>query len=149
MDIKVKRAFVNDWETYLLMINEWSDEKKDVLNIDNVKNYFCEVLIGHVLFICFIDSVPAGFIICMNGIKSWNGTKTLREDSVFIRQEYRRLGVASALMNKAKEYAIDNGIKTFIGIASSFGSNDIDSAKIFFEKNGFNCIGYLMMNSME
>ena len=61
---------------------------------------------GFPVFAAFVDGEYAGYVVCrVDGEVVWVG-------SIFVKEKYRRLGIASALHSKAEEIAASYGEDT-------------------------------------
>ena len=116
------------------------DEKKYNSNISddvNINNFYPNIYNkdNNKLFIAIDDNNIIGYIyvklISTDGI---DNNKELLIDALYIEEDYRNKGIATSLINKVKEYSINNNIK-YISI------NVLDKnikAKNLYNKLGFN-----------
>ena len=96
---------------------------------EDAKNYF---LSDHYKkYVCFVNEEIAGWCVLEKSsdrlIITW----------IFVREEYRKQGIGTQLMNKIKSYAQELGVR---GISVNTGSNTTWARK-FYEKNGFEEVG--------
>lgn len=77
------------------------------------------------------------FLVALNEAGEIIGFTSIRKDgylhSMFVHKDYQRRGVASFLLSKAEEYAIENQIETIT-------SEVCITAKPFFERKGYSVI---------
>lgn len=77
------------------------------------------------------------FIVAMNETNQIIGFTSIQKDgylhSMFVHKDYQRKGVASFLLSKAEEYAIENQINTIT-------SEVCITAKPFFERKGYTVV---------
>lgn len=77
------------------------------------------------------------FIVALNEANQIIGFTSIRKDgylhSMFVHKDYQRKGVASFLLSKAEEYAIENQMKTIT-------SEVCVTAKPFFERKGYTVV---------
>ena len=116
------------------------DEKKYNSNISddvNINNFYPNIYNkdNNKLFIAIDDNNIIGYIyiklISTDGI---DNNKELLIDALYVEEDYRNKGIATSLINKVKEYSINNNIK-YISI------NVLDKnikAKNLYNKLGFN-----------
>jgi len=116
------------------------DEKKYNPNISddvNINNFYPNIYNkdNNKLFIAIDDNNIIGYIyIKLISIDGIDNNKELLIDALYIEEDYRNKGIATSLINKVKEYSINNNIK-YISI------NVLDKnikAKNLYNKLGFN-----------
>lgn len=77
------------------------------------------------------------FLVALNENNQIIGFTSIQTDgylhSMFVHKDYQRMGVASFLLSKAEEYAIENQIKTITSEVSI-------TAKPFFERKGYQVV---------
>ena len=122
-----------------LLTNLIMDEKKYNDNIEEVVsiiNYYPEIYNkeGNKLFIALSDNNIVGYIyIKTQSVDGIDKNKDVLIDALYVEEAYRNQGIATALINKVKEYAKDNDIK-YISI-NVLDSNTI--AKELYQQLGF------------
>ncbi len=87
------------------------------------------------LFIALHKQKPIGYIFGWIGRKSKNYWKIWRYGyicDIFVKKEFRRKGVASALLKKAEEWFRENGIEM---IVSEIYAENVDSLKFHRARN--------------
>lgn len=99
--------------------NDEADEL-DFENYINNKN--------KIVFLAFYEEQYAGRIILT---KSWNNYVHIED--ITVDKKYRRYGIATKLMDKAKNWALECGVK---GISLETQNNNVSACK-FYEKYGF------------
>jgi GNAT superfamily N-acetyltransferase len=62
--------------------------------------------------VCFKDGEPAGMALFYHRYSTWKGTSLYLED-IFIDPKYRRLGIATSLMNLLCELAVERNCERF------------------------------------
>ena len=99
-----------------ILVNTMSEEQiKNILNDDN-----------YVVIKAVVENEIVGFIILQK-------SDELNVESIAVKKEFRNLGVATKLLNKAQDFAKKNGIKT---LSLEVGYKNI-TAYLLYEKFGF------------
>ncbi|MEG6613289.1 GNAT family N-acetyltransferase [Pseudoclostridium thermosuccinogenes] len=93
-----------------------------------------------VVSIAYIDGVAAGFI-CGQSIRSMCYDKCYVEiTELYVREEYRRQGIATKLINYIENIFEERNIKEF----QLFTGKDNTAARAFYEKLGYKKIDEVM-----
>ena len=88
---------------------------------------------GFPVFAAIIDGVYAGYVVCrVDGNVVW-------VESIFVKEEYRRRGVASALHSKAEEIAASYGEETVYNYVHPNNHHMID----FLRKRGYTVLNLI------
>jgi GNAT superfamily N-acetyltransferase len=109
MDIIIRRATEKDTDELYDMIREFAcfAGKSDKLSLTKR-----ELLAEQNAYICFlaetIHKEIAGYVFLFHTFHSWSG-KAIFVDDLYIREDYRRHGVGSRLINAAIDYGKENG----------------------------------------
>jgi GNAT superfamily N-acetyltransferase len=94
-------------------------------NLTNINRKYLVVIIDEVIVgVCYIDI-------------SFIKLNTIRIGNMMIKKEYRNKGVASQLIDKIKEYAIENNVRKIW----LWTQKELTSAIKFYEKKGFQLEG--------
>lgn len=119
--IRIRKVSKNNADSYKALMNASKEAMKDYYKQTTYKVYGIES-----------EGDPAG-IICIT-----EGEEMLEVLWLLVAEEKRRNGLGSALLIKAKEYAIERGLG-FVGALypDNIKGEDISSLDSFFEENGF------------
>ncbi len=105
MDIIIRRATEKDVDELYAMICEFASFAN---KLDSVKITKRELLEEKDLFTCFLAETVqdeiAGYILFFPTFHTWTGKAVYLED-LYVREDYRRLGVGNRLINTAIDYA--------------------------------------------
>lgn len=143
MNIEIKRADISNLEDVQNLNNQlfeleyhhfdsslkvgWSFEKAGT-------DYFTDMLTNEIVYIALDGDKIVGYLAGRINIRNSCRIKSLAEvDNMFILENYRRYGTGSKLMDKFKQYCIQNDIEELIVTAAAKNYNAID----FYKKNGF------------
>lgn len=93
-----KKATLNDLNILVELMNEFYSEANFVLDYEIARNSFSEILsqpdLGSV-FLLFYNSVPVGHVVVTIRFAMEYGSSIGYIDDLFVRKEYRRLGIAN------------------------------------------------------
>ena len=106
-DISMKiihETFVNAFSDYQVKIDLplWKLE-----NMLTRRGYNSKVSMG-----AFADDKLVGFIL--NGLRSWNGKKTVYDTGTGVIQEYRKQGITTTMFKNAKDILIKDGVECYL-----------------------------------
>ena len=140
MDLKIIRANKNHIEGVSILFDFYRQFYKYQKDLKNSKNYIHERIINEesIIFIA-TDNVKIeravsrmGYKVIMTSKKCLTGTDRLAEVSKKIKadiiEKYRKLGIGRKLMNKSKEFAINN---KFSRIELSTSIDNYDAQKLY------------------
>lgn len=106
----------------------WTFEEKGT-------NYFKDMLENEIVYIALDNDNVIGYLAGSINIQGSYVTKSLAEvDNMFVLEDYRKYGIGTKLINKFKEYCLQNKIEELKVTASAKNANAIN----FYKKNGFN-----------
>lgn len=144
MEIQIKRADI-EYLPYIQNLNNqlfeleydhfdsalrvgWTFEKEG-------ETYFKNMLHNEIVYVALDKDNVVGYLAGTTNIQGSYVTKSLAEiDNMFVLEKYRKYGIGSKLINKFKEYCLQNKIEEIKVTASVKNKNAID----FYKKNGFN-----------
>lgn len=110
---KIKQAenLFNLYQTSLLdMDNILIDPDKSIHSLENEKEQIKELSKNNNLYLAaWLDNQAVGYLILRTGQYQKNRHTTMLE--IFIRPEFRKIGIAQALLKEAFKYCRNNGIK--------------------------------------
>ncbi len=86
-----------------------------------------------IIFVALLNQKAVGFVQLYPSFSSVFAAKILVLNDLYVAAEARKLGVAKALMNKAKDYALKNKIKR---LSLSTAKNN-SAAKALYESLGY------------
>lgn len=144
MDIEIKKADI----TYLKDIQNLNNQlfELEYNNFDPAlkvgwifeekgTNYFKDMLENEIVYIALDKNNVVGYLAGSINIQGSYVTKSLAEvDNMFVLEDYRKYGIGTKLINKFKEYCLQNEIEELKVTASAKNINAIN----FYKKNGFN-----------
>jgi len=150
MKIEIRQASLNDWEVLQNLNNEVyiHDSQFDSdLDLDRPFSkggieYLKKLANGKYgkCLIAYVDSKPVGYI-AMSELKfDHRKSKYIEVENMGVLAEYRSMGIGKLLMNEAKKWAIELGIKKLFVVAYSENVRAIN----FYNKFGFKSIGLEM-----
>lgn len=144
MQIEIKRADI----TYLADIQNLNHQlfELEYKNFDSAlkvgwtfekagEEYFKGMLKNEIVYVALDEDRVVGYLAGSINTQSSYITKTLAEvDNMLVLEEYRKYGIGTKLINKFKEYCMQNEIEEIKVTASYKNQNAIE----FYKKNGFN-----------
>lgn len=105
----------------------WTFEEKGT-------NYFKDMIKNEIVYIALDKDNVVGYLAGSINIQGSYVTKSLAEvDNMFVLEQYRKYGIGTKLINKFKEYCLQNKIEELKVTASANNQNAIN----FYKKNGF------------
>lgn len=143
MNIEIKRADISNLKEIQLLNHKLFELEYD--NFDPTlkvgwtyeeegTKYFSHMLDNEIVYVAIDNDKIVGYLAGSINIQNSYVTNSLAEvDNMFILDEYRKYGIGSKLMNKFKEYCIQNNIEELKVTASAKNINAIE----FYKKNGF------------
>lgn len=109
MDVIIRQATEKDFDDLYDMICEFAEF---VSKSDKMKITKRELLEEQKHFVCFLAEIEqkeaAGYIFFFPTFHTWSG-KAIFLDDLYVREDYRRLGVGSRLLNAAIDHAKETG----------------------------------------
>lgn len=117
----------------------WTFEKEG-------KDYFSDMLNNEIVYIALSKNKVVGYLAGSINVQKSYITKSLAEiDNMFILEEYRQYGIGTKLIDKFKEYCLNNQIEELKVATSAKNKNAIN----FYMKNGFNEYEITFKQKME
>lgn len=109
MNIIIRKATEKDFTDLYEMIREFASFVNKLEHVNLTKSDLFE---NQNLFVCFLAETivgeTAGYIFFFPTFHSWTG-KVIFLDDLYVREDYRRLGVGTRLLNAAIDYAKESG----------------------------------------
>lgn len=98
------------------------------------EKYFKNMLSNEIVYVALDKDTVVGYLAGSINIQGEYVTDSLAEiDNMFVLEQYRKYGIGTRLVNKFKEYCLENGIQEIKVTASYKNENAIN----FYKKNGF------------
>ncbi len=91
----------------------------------------CKELI--LLLLIESDGLPVGYVNILKGFSVWSRGKMLTIDDMYIRDEYRDLGIGSITMKYIEDYAKENGYKR----VQALGNKTNKKSNVFYLAKGY------------
>ena len=138
MSIEIQRADIGQLEELASLFNQyrvWYHQEPD---LDRARKFLEERLTNSdsTVFIAFNNGVAAGFTQLYPIFTSVGMTKAWLLNDLFVHEDHRGLGVASKLLEKAKEMGRLTGSK-WLMLQTGF---DNINAQALYQKNGWDKI---------
>lgn len=109
MDIIIRRADENDMDELYDMIREFAKFAGKSNKISLTKTELCNEQNSYVCFLAeSIHNEIAGYVLFFPTFHTWTG-KGIFVDDLYVREDYRRLGIGTRLINTALDYGKENG----------------------------------------
>lgn len=108
-------------------------------NLEDIETFFQKVLVNSSVeaYIATVDDTPAGYILIVENTTVENPFKysctTLHIDQICVESNYKGKGIGKALVDHAKQYAIEKQIKR---IEMDYWTQNHNSGE-FFRSQGF------------
>lgn len=142
-DIVIRKAKIEDLKDIQTLNNKlfeyeyegWDKDLKLRWPFDEAgTNYFLDMINNKFVYIAIDNDKPIGYLAGnAKAEASYNTIKIAEIDNMFVESEYRGKDIGTMLINKFKDYCVENGITTFKVNASAPNSKAIE----FYKKNGF------------
>ncbi|MBR2704548.1 MAG: GNAT family N-acetyltransferase [Clostridia bacterium] len=102
------------------------------LTEEGYENYKSNISRDELYVVC-VDNKIVGYMTCwVNRRMPWQAHKTMEVGNLFVEEEYRNMGIGTALINKAKTLCKEKEIR-FLKIEVTA---DNEKAQSFYKKNG-------------
>ena len=113
MDLKIIRANKSHIEGVSVLFDLYRQYYKYPKNLKSSENFIHKRIVNNesIIFICTENKKIIGFVQLYETFDSLNLSKKLVLYDLYISEKYRKLGIGKKLMNKSKDYAINNNIK--------------------------------------
>ena len=110
MDLKIIRANKNHIEGVSILFDFYRQFYKYQKDLKNSKNYIHERIINEesIIFIATDNKRVIAFVQLYETFDSLNLNKKIVLYDLYVLEKYRKLGIGRKLMNKSKEFAINN-----------------------------------------
>ena len=130
MDLKIIRANKNHIEGLSFLFNLYRQFYKYEKNLNDSQKYIHQRIINNesIIFICTKNDKILGFVQLYETFDSLNLDKKLILYDLYVLEKYRKLGIARKLMNKSKDFAINNN---FSRIELSTAKDNYNSQKLY------------------
>lgn len=118
------------------MNNKFDFYTEDWSYSEPAKKYFSDLIKNQYVIIIEIDNCSVGYLagsICKDDSSSYYEGITAELESMFIKEEYRKLGLGSKLIQIFTDYCKKNGAKRIV-VTASFGNVNAINC---YKKNGF------------
>ena len=130
MDLKIIRANKNHIEGLSFLFNLYRQFYKYEKNLNDSQKYIHQRIINNesIIFICTKNDKILGFVQLYETFDSLNLDKKLILYDLYVLEKYRKLGIARKLMNKSKDFAINNN---FSRIELSTAKDNYNAQKLY------------------
>ena len=130
MDLKIIRAKKNHIESVSILFNLYRQFYKYEKNLNDSQKYIYQRIINNesIIFICTKNDKILGFVQLYETFDSLNLDKKLILYDLYVLEKYRKLGIARKLMNKSKDFAINNN---FSRIELSTAKDNYNAQKLY------------------
>ena len=130
MDLKIIRANKNHIEGVSILFDFYRQFYKYQKDLKNSKNYIHERIINEesIIFIATDNKRVIAFVQLYETFDSLNLNKKIVLEDLYVLEKYRKLGIGRKLMNKSKEFAINN---KFSRIELSTSIDNYDAQKLY------------------
>lgn len=145
MDIKIKTATLKDLKTIQQLNGELFDYEienkfdyyiKDWATSKDSEEYFSDLIENQFVIIAETGNSPiaylAGSVYNDNSLSYYEGL-TAELNNMFVKEEYRKFGIGTKLVNSFLDWCKQNNAKRVFVTASAGNENTIK----FYQKNGF------------
>ena len=115
------------YQFYLILYRQFYKYQKD---LNNSKNYIYKRIINNesIIFICIKNEKIIAFVQLYETFDSLNLNKKLVLYDLYVLEKYRKLGIGRKLMNKSKDFAINNN---FSRIELSTSIDNYNAQKLY------------------
>jgi len=130
MDLKIIRANKNHIEGVSVLFDLYRQFYKYQKDLNNSKNYLHKRIVNNesIIFIGTENEKIIAFVQLYETFDSLNLSKKLVLYDLYVLEKYRKLGIGRKLMNKSKEFAINN---KFSRIELSTSIDNYDAQKLY------------------
>ena len=130
MDLKIIRAKKNHIESVSILFNLYRQFYKYEKNLNDSQKYIYQRIINNesIIFICTKNEKILAFVQLYETFDSLNLDKKLILYDLYVLEKYRKLGIARKLMNKSKDFAINNN---FSRIELSTAKDNYNAQKLY------------------
>ena len=130
MELKIIRANKNHIEGVSILFDLYRQFYKYQKDFKNSKNYIHNRIVNNesIIFICIENEKIVAFVQLYETFDSLNLNKKIVLYDLYVLKNYRKLGIAKRLMNKSKDFAINNN---FSRIELSTSINNYSAQKLY------------------
>jgi GNAT superfamily N-acetyltransferase len=133
--ISIRHTDGNDVPLLFQLIRELADFERIPHEVSATEEIISESLFGDspaaVALLAEVDGKPAGFVVYFNNFSTFVGKSGIYIEDLFVRPEYRGLGVGKALFLRCAEIARARGLGRV-----EFAVLDWNPARKFYERFG-------------
>ena len=130
MELKILRANKSHIESVSILFDMYRQFYKYQKDLKNSKNYIHKMIANNesIIFIGTENENIIAFVQLYETFDSLNLNKKLVLYDLYVLEKYRKLGIGRKLMNKSKEFAINN---KFSRIELSTSIDNYDAQKLY------------------
>ena len=130
MELKIIRANKNHINGVSILFDLYRQFYKYQKDFKNSKNYIHNRIVNNesIIFICIENEKIVAFVQLYETFDSLNLNKKIVLYDLYVLKNYRKLGIAKKLMNKSKDFAINNN---FSRIELSTSINNYSAQKLY------------------
>ena len=130
MDLKIIRANKNHIEGVSVLFDLYRQFYKYQKDLNNSKNYIYKRVVNNesIIFICTKNEKIIAFVQLYETFDSLNLNKKLVLYDLYVLEKYRKLGIGRKLMNKSKDFALNNN---FSRIELSTSMDNYNAQKLY------------------
>ena len=130
MELKINRANKNHIEGVSILFDLYRQFYKYQKDLKNSKNYIHQMITNNesIIFIASKNKNIVGFVQLYETFDSLNLSKKLVLYDLYVLERYRKLGIGRKLMNKSKDFAVNNNIPR-IGLSTTI--NNYSAQKLY------------------
>ena len=130
MDLKIIRANINHIEGISVLFDLYRQFYKYQKDLNNSKNYIYKRIVNDesIIFIGIENENIIAFVQLYEAFDSLNLNKKLVLYDLYVLEKYRKLGIGRKLMNKSKDFAINNN---FLRIELSTSIDNYSAQKLY------------------
>lgn len=135
MVLQIKQASIDDINIVAPLFNAYRIFYNQASDMDGATNFLYERIVKNqsTLFIAFINVEAVGFTQLYSIFSSVSLRPALLLNDLYIAERARKLGIATALLNKAKEFGKQNNAGWLL-LETAFDNYNTQS---LYEKNGW------------
>ena len=130
MELKINRANKNHIEGVSILFDLYRQFYKYQKDLKNSKNYIYKRIANNesIIFIGTENEKIVAFVQLYETFDSLNLSKKLVLYDLYVLEEYRKLGLGRKLMNKSRDFAMDNN---FLRIELSTSIDNYSAQKLY------------------
>ena len=130
MELKILRANKSHIESVSILFDMYRQFYKYQKDLNNSKNYIYKRIVNNesIIFIGIENENIIAFVQLYEAFDSLNLNKKLVLYDLYVLEKYRKLGIGRKLMNKSKDFAINNN---FLRIELSTSIDNYSAQKLY------------------